>query len=315
MSSKTPPQCWNIAPDVEFDLSQPCIMGVLNVTPDSFHDGGQYVDSEQALIHAKTMVSDGAAIIDVGGESTRPGADRVSVAQQIDRTAETIEKIRSELECVISIDTTLAPVAEAALQAGADVINDVSAGLEDPEILSLASQQGCGLILMHRLVSPEKDSYSHEYASEPDYGDAGVVSHVLSFLLERKHVAESAGVAERSIIFDPGLGFGKSVEQNLALLSGVQQISAAGRPVLIGASRKSFIGAVTGVEAVADRLPGSLAAAVVAVKNGAAIIRTHDVRATVDAVAMAAAIRDIGTPAPDTMWEPADRQDSGQHES
>ena len=293
---------WRVAPDRLVDLSSPVVMGILNVTPDSFHDGGQFSNPHQALLRAVEMSTEGAAIIDVGGESTRPGAQRVDVTEQIDRTASVIELICKELDCVVSIDTTRSAVAAAALQAGADVINDVSAGLEDSSILDLAATQRSGIVLMHRLAEPEVDSYSNEYDSEPDYGSVGVVQAVQVFLRERRREAIDRGIAEQNIVLDPGLGFGKSVEQNLALLGGISEIAReGGAPMLIGASRKSFIGAITGANMPNERLFGSLAAAVIAAIQGASIIRTHDVRATVDALAVAGAAGANFKLAPDTM--------------
>jgi dihydropteroate synthase len=301
MDDSTPIDVWRIGTEFDLDLVTTVVMGILNVTPDSFHDGGKFNDPDRAVDRALELASEGARIIDVGGESTRPGAGRVSVEEQIDRTAGVIERIRARSDCAISIDTTRAEVADAALVVGANVINDVSAGLEDPGILDVAVNHSCGMILMHRRVTPEDDFYSDRYESDPDYGECGVLESVRSFLRERVRTAMDHGVDQRSIAVDPGLGFGKSVVQNMSLLGGVERIVADGSPVVIGASRKSFIGAFSSARSPNDRLPGSLAAALISAKMGVSIIRTHDVRATVEALAVFEAARDMPKVAPDTM--------------
>jgi dihydropteroate synthase len=301
MKKGAPMEVWGIGAELDLDLAMPVVMGILNVTPDSFHDGGRYEDPEHAVARALELAAEGARIIDVGGESTRPGAERVGVAEQIDRTAGVIEGIRAQSDCAISIDTTRAAVAEAALAGGANVVNDVSAGLEEPEMLDIVAKHGCGVVLMHRLAPPEADSYSDRYESDPDYGECGVLESVRSFLRERVRAAMDRGVAERNISVDPGLGFGKSVMQNMLLLGGAEEIVADGAPVVIGASRKSFIGGVSGASSPNDRLPGSLAAALIAANKGVQIIRAHDVRATVEALAILEAARDMPKAAPDTM--------------
>ena len=282
---------WEIGEGRSLDLTAPLIMGILNVTPDSFHDGGIHDEASSAIERAVQLVSEGADVIDVGGESTRPGADRIDASEQIRRTVGVIAGLRARSDVAISIDTTLASVAEAALEAGADIINDVSAGTDDPAMFDLAAAARCGLILMHRLKRPSEDTWSDQYHEEPDYGVSGVVDSVRAALSERVDAARSAGVSEAAIVVDPGLGFGKSVDQNLELLSGVPRLSADGRPVLVGASRKSFIGAVSGGEGPGDRLPGSLAAATIAVCGGASLIRTHDVLETARAVRLACLAR------------------------
>lgn len=264
------------------------VMGVVNATPDSFSDGGEHLDPDRAAESAMAMVDAGAGIIDVGGESTRPGAARVEAEEQIRRVVPVIEAIRRRSEVVISIDTTLAAVAEAAIARGAEIVNDVSAGEEDPSILALAAQQGCGLVLMHRLAPPPADSYSDRYQAAPAYGD--VVEEVVARLLERVALAEAAGVDPSSIAIDPGLGFGKSVEQNYALIGRIEELASLGRPVLIGASRKSFIGAVAAESDPHRRVTGSVVAAVAAWAGGARIIRTHDVAATRQGLEVAAAV-------------------------
>jgi dihydropteroate synthase len=266
-------------------------MGVLNVTPDSFHDGGRFDDAARAVRQGLDLVSEGADIIDIGGESTRPGAERVAPGEQIRRTAGVISGLRARSDVAISIDTTLAPVALAALEAGADIINDVSAGEDDPELFEVASQHRAGLILMHRSRLPKEDVWSDQYVHEPDFGPEGVVQAVRTHLSERVGAAKHAGVPEQAIVVDPGLGFGKSVEQNLALLGGLPHLVADGRPVLIGASRKSFVGAICGGAGPEDRLPGSLAVATLAARLGAGVVRAHDVRETAEVLAIVKAAR------------------------
>ena len=255
----------------------PVVMGVLNVTPDSFSDGGAFPDVESAVARADQMVRDGAAIIDVGPESTRPGAGAVPDDEQIRRAVPVIRAIRQRQPDVgLSIDTQSAVVARAALEAGADWINDVSALRTDPNMARLAADAGAPVVLMHMLGTPRT------MQTDPTYVD--VVREVVDFLEERIAFAASAGIALDRIVIDPGIGFGKTVEHNLALLAGLNVLTGIGPPVLIGASRKSFIGRVLGVEDPRDRLSGSLACAAVAVMGGARIIRAHDVRETVEVV-------------------------------
>ncbi len=219
---------------------------------------------------------------------TRPGAARVSAAEQIDRVRPVIEAVAGRFDVAVSIDTTLGPVARAALDAGARIVNDVSAGTEDPDLLAAAAAGGAGLVLMHRLRPPEEDSYSDRYLEPPVYGDP--VAAVAAFLRERIAAAVAAGVPEAAIAVDPGLGFGKSVADNLALVARGQSLLALGRPVLSGSSRKSFIGAVTDRPDPADRLSGSLAVAVLHMLAGARILRVHDVGPHVEALAAALAV-------------------------
>lgn len=263
------------------------LMGVLNVTPDSFSDGGLHLDPGAAVKAAIAMAEAGASIIDVGGESTRPGADRIAADEQIRRVVPVIEAIRRESDVPISIDTTLGEVALAAIDAGANAINDVSAGLEDPTILRIAAETGAGLVLMHRRLPPEEDRYSDRYENPPVYGD--VVAEVTAFLLDRAASAEAAGVTPAAIALDPGLGFGKSVQQNFALLARMGEIASLGRPLLLGASRKSFIGAVSGEDQPPKRVPGSVVAAVVGWSAGARILRVHDVPETRQGLQVASA--------------------------
>lgn len=286
-SPSTLPAWWRVR-GRDLRLEPWLLMGVVNATPDSFSDGGAYRDANAAADAALSMVEAGAAIIDVGGESTRPGATRVEASEQIRRVIPVIEAIRRRSDVAISIDTTLAGVAQAAIEAGAEIVNDVSAGGEDPAILRLAASRGCGLVLMHRLAAPPEDSFSDRYAKPPAYRD--VVDDVQAALLARVAIAEAAGVDPASIAIDPGLGFGKSVEQNFALIARLGELVSLGRPVLLGASRKSFIGAVTGESEPFRRVTGSVVAAVAAWSAGARIVRTHDVAETRQGLEVAAAI-------------------------
>jgi len=256
-------------------LETPILVGILNVTPDSFSDGGTYADVEQAKEHALQLISDGAMMIDVGGESTRPGAIRIDADEQIARTQPVIEAIRQETDVCISIDTTLSKVARAALGAGADIINDVAAGVEDQEIFTLAAETGVGLVLMHRRLTPELDQYSDTYQNEHDSND--IVSEVSSWLQERVEKAISAGVCASAIALDPGLGFGKSVNQNWSLVEEASTFVDLGYPVYMGASRKSFIGVTTGIETPELRDSASVATTLEMAMQGVQIFRVHNV--------------------------------------
>lgn len=273
---------WRLAPGRVLGLDRPRVMAVLNVTPDSFSDGGRLTSPAVVVSAAEQAVQDGADLLDVGGESTRPGANRVSAAEQIQRVVPAIEAIRAAgLTIPISVDTTLAEVARAGLDAGADAINDVAAGTEDGGILSLAAERQCGLVLMHRRLPPTQDSYSDAYQQDPQ--DADVVGTVAGFLRDRLHAALAAGVAAEAVLLDPGLGFGKSVAQNLALIAGTSRLQDAGRPVLGAASRKSFVGRISlGRDSEpSDRLPGSLAITAAQYQAGVRIFRVHDTAAQV----------------------------------
>jgi dihydropteroate synthase len=256
------------------------LVGILNVTPDSFSDGGLDDAPEASAARALAMVAEGAAMIDVGGESTRPGARRVPADEQIRRVLPVIRAIRAASSVPISIDTTLREVAAAALEAGADAINDVAAGTEDPGIFALAADRGAGLVLMHRVAPPDRDRYSTEHAHPPLDGD--IVAAVRAWLIARVELATGAGVPAERIALDPGLGFGKSVTQNWQLIARSGELADLGHPLLVGASRKSFVGAVTGVTEPARRVIGSVVAAVIAWSGGARLIRTHDVGATAE---------------------------------
>lgn len=256
-------------------LTVPCVMGVLNVTPDSFSDGGDTLDPASAVRKARRMAVDGAAIVDVGGESTRPGAEPVPVEEEIARVAPVLRALAADGAGVpVSIDTRHAEVAAVALDSGAMLVNDVSAGA-DPGMFPLVAERGAGICLMHMQGEPAT------MQDDPRYDD--VVDDVAAFLEARMRAAVDAGVAEHAIVLDPGIGFGKTVEHNLELLAGLPRIAALGRPVLVGVSRKGIVGALTGRE-VGDRLAGSIGAGLAAVAAGAAVLRVHDVAETVDAM-------------------------------
>jgi dihydropteroate synthase len=256
-------------------------MGIVNVTPDSFSDGGLWLDPAAAIAHGVLLESEGAAIVDVGGESTRPGAEPVSAEDEIRRVQPVVEGLAASLSgATISIDTAKASVATAAIAAGATLVNDVTALAGDPEMASVVAAAGCDVCLMHMQGEPRT------MQANPSYGD--VVSDVKAFLEARMTAAVAAGVSEERIILDPGIGFGKTVNHNLELISRLDEIAALGRPVLLGTSRKRFIGAVTGAD-TADRLPGSLASAVLGLERGATIFRVHDVAPTLAALRLAAA--------------------------
>jgi len=243
-------------------------MGILNVTPDSFSDGGRFLDHEAAVRHGLAMVSDGADLVDVGGESTRPGSDPVSAADEIDRVVPVIKRLAAELPDVpVSIDTRKADVAEAALDAGATIVNDVSAGA-DPRMFEVAREAGAGLVLMHMKGEPKT------MQEAPHYDD--VVREVRDYLAGRVDAAEAAGIERDRLCVDPGLGFGKTSGHSLRLMRDVDALLDVGRPVLVGPSRKSFIGKVLGTE-VDDRVEGTAAAVAYMASRGAHIVRVHDV--------------------------------------
>jgi len=285
------PRIWRISREKCWVLDRARVLAIVNVTPDSFSDGGSIGSAEDAASAAARAVEEGADGLDVGGESTRPGAVRVSVEEQIARVVPAIEAIRRRIGdgVAITIDTTLSAVARAGLGAGADAINDVSGGDEDAEMCVLAAERGCGIVLMHRLAPPGKDVFSHEYAEVPGYEEGGgVVAVVEEFLRERAARAEGAGVSRESIVIDPGLGFGKSVEQNLELIAATPRLCAMGYAVMSGVSRKSFVAKAAGMDmglAPRDRLDASVRMSVRHVGLGAAIVRVHDVAAHVAALA------------------------------
>lgn len=267
------------------DLSRTHVMGILNVTPDSFSDGGHLyrasrLSVEQALVHAAAMVKDGASIVDVGGESTRPGAAPVSVQEELDRVIPVVERIASELDVVISVDTSAPEVIRDATAAGAGLINDVRA-LGREGALEAVAATDLPVCLMHMQGSPATMQRA------PRYDD--VVAEVGDFLAQQVQRCEAAGIGRERLLLDPGFGFGKTLEHNLLLLRRLDELKALGLPLLIGTSRKTMVGQTLGRE-VDERLPGSLATAVMAVERGGRIIRVHDVAATVDAVRMTEAV-------------------------
>jgi dihydropteroate synthase len=267
--------------DRTLDLSEPKVMGILNVTPDSFFDGGRYLSSEAALVRARQMIQDGAAIIDIGGESTRPGSEPVDETEEIRRVVPVVEAIARESDVAISIDTNKPAVMRAAIDAGATIVNDVCA-LQEPSALDVVARARAAVCLMHMQGDPKTMQH------EPHYVD--VVGEVTAFLRERVVACEAAGIDRSRILIDPGIGFGKRLEHNLALLAATRVIANAGVPVLIGVSRKSMFAALLG-RAANERLAGGVAVATAAVLAGASVIRTHDVRETVDAVNVATALR------------------------
>ncbi len=261
-------------------LPSPCVMGILNVTPDSFSDGGRYLEADEALRRAQQMAAAGAAIIDVGGESTRPGSEGVGTREEIDRVVPVIEAIRGAVDVPISVDTSKPDVMRAAVAAGAAMINDVYA-LRRDDALEAVAKLGVPVCLMHMQGEPRS------MQDDPRYED--VVAEVAAFLESRIDACIAAGIEEHRIVVDPGFGFGKSPRHNIQLLANLRQLRVRGRPVLIGVSRKSTLGALTG-RSVEEREAASVAAAVISFLNGADIIRAHDVRATVDALEIASAV-------------------------
>ncbi|MBY6192273.1 dihydropteroate synthase [Marinobacter hydrocarbonoclasticus] len=266
----------------ELDLSRCHVMGILNVTPDSFSDGGHFNSREAALVRARQMVSDGATFIDVGGESTRPGATEVSTQEELDRVCPVVEAIAKELDTVISVDTSNPVVMAETARLGAGLINDVRA-LQREGAPEVAAKAGIPVCIMH--IQGEPDTMQ----DDPRYRN--VRREVSSFLTERMRAAEQAGIRADNIILDPGFGFGKSVEHNYQLLATLEQLHILGHPLLVGVSRKSMLGAVTGRD-VNERLPASLAAATISAMKGASILRVHDVRETVDAVRIVTAVKE-----------------------
>ena len=272
-------------------LARPQVMGVLNVTPDSFSDGGELyragrVDLDAVLRRAEGMVEAGAAVLDIGGESTRPGAAPVSEGEELDRVVPVVEALAQRVDVMLSVDTSTPAVMRGGADAGAHLLNDVRA-LTRPGALATAAAAGLPVCLMHMQGSPET------MQTDPRYRD--VVAEVEAFLAGRVAVSLEAGIDAGAIVLDPGFGFGKTVEHNLALLAGLPRLAALGYPLLIGLSRKSLIAKLLG-RAVDKRLPASLALAVLAVERGASIVRAHDVAETADALTMVAALSEAGGP-------------------
>lgn len=258
----------------EFDLERPLVMGIVNVTPDSFSDGGQHDDTDSAVAHARQLIAEGAQILDLGGESTRPGADPVSVADELDRLLPVIEALK-DCGVPLSIDTFKPEVMRATLDAGADMINDIY-GFRQPGAIEAVAQSRCGLCVMHMKGEPRTMQ-----AAPPEYTD--LIGEIGLFLGARAQKLRAAWIDPRRIVLDPGFGFGKTADQNFQLLRRLSSLRSSGYPLLIGLSRKNMIGQATG-RPVGDRLPGSIAAALACVSRGASIVRVHDVAATVDAL-------------------------------
>lgn len=283
---------------VELDCAR--IMAVVNVTPDSFSDGGRLGSVEEAVEYGLECLDGGADVLDIGGESTRPGAGRVEAGEQIRRVVPVVEGvIEKRGDAIVSVDTTSGEVARAAVRAGARIVNDVSAGMEDAGIFEVASEYGTGLVLMHRLRPPEGDVFSNRYGAgdEPRYAteDGGVVGVVTGFLRDRAVAAAEAGVGRGKMVVDPGLGFGKTVEQNIEL---IRNMGAMGRrlgvPILSAASRKSFVGAISGVDEASDRVFGTLGVSASHYLDGVRLFRVHDVRAHVELFSVLRCIGSVG---------------------
>ena len=253
-------------------LDRPRIMGIVNVTPDSFSDGGRHATADAAIAHGLKLVEDGADILDVGAESTRPGSEAVPLEEELDRLLPVLQGLRARTAVPISVDTRKAEVMRRAVAAGASILNDVSALTYDPAAMEAAAASGLPVVLMHALGDPKT------MQEDPRYDD--VLLDVYDYLEGRVEACEAAGIARERLVVDPGIGFGKTVEHNLALMAGLAIFHGLGVPVLLGASRKRFIGAITGVTAATDRVAGSVGAALAAAGQGAQILRVHDVAAT-----------------------------------
>src|SRR5919198_885963 len=260
-------------------LERVALVGILNATPDSFSDGGRHLDPGRAAAAAAEMVAEGAAMLDVGAESTRPGAPPVPADEERRRLLPVLRAVRAAVRVPLSVDTTKAAIARLALDEGADLVNDVSAGRFDPALLPLCAEQGVPVVLMHMQGTPVTMQV------DPRYGD--VVAEVAAFLAERAQVARAAGVAPDAIVIDPGIGFGKTVAHNCALLARLDLVASLGYPVLVGVSRKGFIGQLLGGRATGERLHGTAAAVALAVAKGARLVRVHDVGAMRDVVRVA----------------------------
>ncbi len=258
------------------------VIGVLNVTPDSFYDGGRYFDFDRAVNRAKEMVAEGADVIDIGGESTRPGSRKISVSEEIERIVPLIKILARETDVVLSADTYKHEVAEKAIEAGASIVNDISAFSLDKKLFDVVKDSGCGYILMHMQGTPA------DMQKSPFYKD--VISEIYGFFEERLKWISDRGINLQKVVIDPGIGFGKRLEDNLAILNNTGRFAKLGRPVLIGASRKSFIGKLLNDIPADERLEGSLASAVIAYAKGASIFRVHDVKETRRALTVASSI-------------------------
>jgi dihydropteroate synthase len=272
-----------MAPTFSLDLQFPAVMGIVNVTPDSFSDGGRFFAADDALEQALTLVREGASVVDIGGESTRPGSEMVSLDEELRRVLPVIEALAGSVGVPISVDTMKADVARRALAAGAALLNDVSALRFDDEMVDVVAQSGSPVCLMHMQGMPKT------MQDDPRYDD--VVDEVLAFLEERMAFALARGVREEQIMVDPGIGFGKTVAHNLALLDGLDRFTTLGRPVLLGASRKRFLGAILGAEP-AGRSVGTVATTVIGYLAGAHVFRVHDVKPNFEALRVALAVRE-----------------------
>ncbi len=262
------------------------VMGILNVTPDSFSDGGNYLDVQQAIVHAETMVAEGATLIDIGGESSRPGASLVSVNDELARVLPVVRALADTVDVLLSVDTYKAEVARRALEAGAHVVNDITALYGDPDMAATVAEMEAGVVLMHMKGTPRTMQQS------PEYND--VVNEVCAWLKKKIQNAEAQGIAPERIIVDPGIGFGKTTQHNLELLKRLSEFRALKKPLLIGTSRKSFIGNILEVP-VTERVEGTAATVCWAIAHGADIVRVHDVKANVRAAQMTDALyRGIG---------------------
>jgi|TARA_B100000678_G_scaffold25361_1_gene19154 dihydropteroate synthase len=274
---------WTVR-DFVFKFPRPMVvMGVVNTTPDSFSDGGHFLDTDMATDHGLRLADEGAEIIDIGGESTRPGSEPVSATEELRRVVPVIERLAKRCGAVISIDTQKPAVARAALDAGASIVNDIAANRESPEMWQIVAEAKAGYICMHMQGTPQT------MQAEPHYDD--VLREVGDFFSERLARLAEQGVSGEQVALDPGIGFGKELKHNIKLLSGIHELIMSGRPLLIGASRKSFIGKLLGTPSN-ERLPASLACAVFAATKGAHVVRVHDVAETVQAVRMTEALSD-----------------------
>ncbi|MFL6466793.1 MAG: dihydropteroate synthase [Pyrinomonadaceae bacterium] len=271
----------------KISLNRPLVMGILNVTPDSFSDGGQFNSLENAVDHAKAMIAEGVDIIDIGGESTRPGSKRISAEQEIDRIAPVVGAIAKKFDIPISVDTSKSEVAEAAIAAGAEIVNDISGLRFDGRIAEVAAQNKTGLVLMH-----SRGEFETMHSQEPV---EDIMADVTSDFRRSTSTAKAAGITDEQIVLDVGIGFGKTIEQNLELIANLDRLidEFPEHPMLVGASRKSFIGKLLETREASDRLYGTLAAAAIAAWNGATILRVHDVQQTVQLLTMTAKMREI----------------------
>ena len=267
---------------VKLDLVRPCVMGILNVTPDSFYDGGRYVRLEQALEQARKMVAEGAAIIDVGGESSRPGAEAVTAEEELERILPVVERLHAELPVPLSVDTWKSTVAREALAAGVDFVNDVGGLWRDPAMVKVVAEAGAGLFIMHVRGTPQEMQQLAEYDD--------VVGEVRTFLENKMRLALAAGIPQERIALDPGIGFAKKTQDNLELLGHLREFRTLQAPLLLGVSRKSFLGTLLGRSRPEERLSGTLAAIALGVAAGVKIFRVHDVQAARDTVETAWAI-------------------------